>query len=820
MGGFLLNVQDHTALSPYVVPLAMGAKNIPVGFVKVWNDASYLHVIFEIDAASYPSYYLIETHLNVSKLPQSWSAPGLWTYAHENVNAIIDEYIIPLSAIDGGVAPGTIIYLMAHATIGSNGEHVGSAYGGYFKGSFNYTIQEGVPPQEPQLSIFKTGPVYVMPGGIYFYTIIVENFGNTTAYNVTVVDYLPNYVTPLDTTAPGTPAGTYNGGANTVTWSLGELGIGAVQTLTLEITIDNGAPHGTQLKNNVKVFWENSTGASYGPANSSWNSTVVSKPCLVVEKVGPTVARPNSLIDYVITVENVGNSTAYNVVVEDSLPGSLIYISSSPAATVVGNKLTWNFPSISSLEKKYIYVTARVSGEVTNGTQMDNLVSVKWEDFENNLYGPEESAWKTTVITAPLLTIVKTGPLEAGLNQTVTYKIKVSNIGGSSAYNLMVEDKIPEGFTYVSSMPNGVYDAVNRLVTWTVDELASSDEMEFELKLKTPETISGLFLEAVNNATVTWRDDEGASYGPVWDTLITVVFKPAKLEINKWGDDKGYLNDTLTFYINVTNVGGSIATNIKVYDFLPPGLEPLSSTPNYVLCNPALRMICWNFANLAPGETRTIILTVNVTDVQRDGIILLNLANVNYTDQLTGELFGPVSDVHPITLYVKAYDEITKIGPLETTPGSIFNYTISVRNPTLTALENVNLTDYLPTLVEYVSSNPLGDYNSTMHTVFWEKITLPPITTLQFTITVKVKDDAPPGKIINLAESKWSGGFSMDIHKTLVEVIPPSAPPAPPVGGWIVPNKASFEPQPLLTIAITVLLSMVVALLFFKRRRT
>ncbi|MCD6469463.1 DUF11 domain-containing protein, partial [Candidatus Bathyarchaeota archaeon] len=566
---------------------------------------------------------------------------------------------------------------------------------------------------------------------------------------------------------------------------------------------------------NVTVSWEDSVGASYGPANSSWRSTVVSTPCLVVEKVGPTVARPNALIDYVITVENVGNSTAYNVVVEDSLPGSLIYISSSPAADVVGDKLIWNFPSISSLEKKYIYVTARISGEATNGTQIDNSVSVKWEDFENNLYGPEESTWKTTVITAPLLTIVKTGPLEAGLNQTITYKIRVTNIGGSSAYNLTVEDKIPDGFTYISSTPNGVYDAVNRLVTWTVDELASSDEREFELKLKTPETISGLFLEAVNNATVTWRDEEGASYGPVWDTLVTVVFKPAKLEINKWGDDKGYLKDILTFYINVTNVGGYNATNIKVYDFLPPGLEPLSSTPNYVLCNPALRMICWNFANLAPGETRTIILTVNVTDVKHDGIILLNLANVNYTDQLTGKLFGPVSDVHPITLYVKAYDEVTKTGPLKTTPGSIFTYTISIRNPTLTVLENVNLTDYLPALVEYVSSNPSGVYNSIMHTVSWEGLTLPSTTTLQFTVTVKVKDDAPSGKIIDLAESKWSGGSSMDIHETLVEVISPFI---PPVGGWIAPNRTSFEPQPLPTIAITALLSMVIALLLFKRR--
>jgi hypothetical protein len=32
----------YTAEAPYIVPLAMGSTNIPVGFVKVWNDDEFL----------------------------------------------------------------------------------------------------------------------------------------------------------------------------------------------------------------------------------------------------------------------------------------------------------------------------------------------------------------------------------------------------------------------------------------------------------------------------------------------------------------------------------------------------------------------------------------------------------------------------------------------------------------------------------------------------------------------------------------------------------------------------------------------------------
>ncbi|MEM2843061.1 MAG: hypothetical protein QXZ53_04195 [Candidatus Bathyarchaeia archaeon] len=76
------SVKAHTATAPYTVPFVMGSTNIPIGFIRVWNDTTNLYVLFEIDHDSYPNYAMSVSHLEVSKNPLSWSAPGQWTYSH------------------------------------------------------------------------------------------------------------------------------------------------------------------------------------------------------------------------------------------------------------------------------------------------------------------------------------------------------------------------------------------------------------------------------------------------------------------------------------------------------------------------------------------------------------------------------------------------------------------------------------------------------------------------------------------------------------------------------------------------------------------
>ena len=89
-----------------------------------------------------------------------------------------------------------------------------------------------VTPTSVDLSIAKTGPATVMPGGTIAYTITVENDGGDPATNVVVTDVLPASVTFVSATpSQGTCSGT-----TTITCTLGTLAASATATIALNVT--------------------------------------------------------------------------------------------------------------------------------------------------------------------------------------------------------------------------------------------------------------------------------------------------------------------------------------------------------------------------------------------------------------------------------------------------------------------------------------------------------------------------------------------------------------------------------------------------------
>ncbi len=160
--------QAATAANPDVYPLAMGATNIQVGEVRVWNDANFLYVRF----VTYAGYELSEAHLCASLAPFAWTPPGQCPYNSGPLPMFLTswDFIIPLTDL-GQVSCGSVIYLQAHAAINAAGTttQVGSAYGGTFKGRVAYDVTCDQPPEDPGCTLtqgyWKTHPsAWPVPG--------------------------------------------------------------------------------------------------------------------------------------------------------------------------------------------------------------------------------------------------------------------------------------------------------------------------------------------------------------------------------------------------------------------------------------------------------------------------------------------------------------------------------------------------------------------------------------------------------------------------------------------------------------------------------
>lgn len=98
----------------------------------------------------------------------------------------------------------------------------------------------------------------------------------------------------------------------------------------------------------------------------------------------------------------------------------------------------------------------------------------------------------------PEVEFIKEGPAQAYWGETVTYTIKLSNIGGN-ATNVVIYDYLPPHAEFVDASPVYSYDEASKTITWKYDEIESGDVKELWIKAVLKGECGGI---ATNRATV------------------------------------------------------------------------------------------------------------------------------------------------------------------------------------------------------------------------------------------------------------------------------------------------------------------------------
>lgn len=231
----------------------------------------------------------------------------------------------------------------------------------------------------PLLSIVKNGPATGTVGALLTYTGTLTNYGTGPAYNVVLVDQLPDGLTFISSShgAIYDPPP-----VNTVTWNLGTLNSGASISGWLTVQVDNTVPNGTTLTDNFSITWEDSSGNPYGPVSSTVDTTIYTAPELTITKEGAAEVQAGSYLTFTGTLTNVGGSPADNVILVDYLPPGLTFVSSSHTAVYdpVSRTITWQLGTVGSGVAIPGWVTVHVDGSLPDGTLLSNLFSVTWKD--------------------------------------------------------------------------------------------------------------------------------------------------------------------------------------------------------------------------------------------------------------------------------------------------------------------------------------------------------------------------------------------------------------------------------------------------------
>ena len=174
-----------------------------------------------------------------------------------------------------------------------------------------------------------------LPGDTVSYKILIVNTGADLLSGVGVTDTLPSSLIVLDATR-----GILNG--NVLTWNIGDMPAGARDSVLIRAIVRDRIFAGTVISN-----------SSYGHDTTGWrvisigNFVVGALPGFDLNKsVDKSMVDAGDTLSYRIDFSNTGNVTLTNLVVSDTLPSSVQFLSGSPGVTFNNGVITHNRDSL------------------------------------------------------------------------------------------------------------------------------------------------------------------------------------------------------------------------------------------------------------------------------------------------------------------------------------------------------------------------------------------------------------------------------------------------------------------------------------------
>lgn len=322
------------------------------------------------------------------------------------------------------------------------------------------------------------------------FEIAITSDANAT--NISVAD-----IVPVGFSADA--ASISNGGiltGSTITWT-----IPSIDTNTLIVSYDAlvNTPTGVadEYKNIAQVTASDQIDPDSTPNNDDGdqseddedavNDILVATADLSIDKrlASGSTNTPNvgDVLNFEIIINNNGPHTATNISIEDYIPiGFTVDVTSiSNSGILLGSTITWNITSlpVGNIILNYavnVNTPTGITDEYKNIVQVTAVDQYDPDSTPNNDDGDQseddEDAYNT-MVTQPFvdIDITKTANvLEATLGDTVVFTITAQNLGNTLATNIVIDEKIPNGFELVSSNTlNGIYDLV--LGEWTIPSM-------------------------------------------------------------------------------------------------------------------------------------------------------------------------------------------------------------------------------------------------------------------------------------------------------------------------------------------------------------
>ncbi|MDY7076378.1 MAG: LamG-like jellyroll fold domain-containing protein, partial [Chloroflexota bacterium] len=289
-------------------------------------------------------------------------------------------------------------------------------------------------------------PTMLEPGDPLTYVLAFKNDSTYTVTEALIADVIPTHLYDLDFDSSGasiTPTGSVS-----YTWEVQDLLAGEGGIITVTGILDTSLLPG-QSFDNVATF----SGIAGGVDVVATASATVARhgaDLAVSKRASHDPAVAGGLLTYTLTITNHGLFDSDSILLTDTLPGEVTFISASPGCNAAGSRTVTC--TLGSLENQATAAfTIAVTAPVTVG-QITNVVTVTTvtpdPDPVNNV------ATEITQVSAEAdLALAKFAwPDQILTGGSLTYTLVVTNHGPDIASGVVLSDALPSGVIYAGRL--------------------------------------------------------------------------------------------------------------------------------------------------------------------------------------------------------------------------------------------------------------------------------------------------------------------------------------------------------------------------------
>ncbi len=422
----------------------------------------------------------------------------------------------------------------------------------------------------------------------------------------------------------------------------------------------------------------------------------------------------NGSLTYTVTViNNTSAVTATNVVMTDTLPVSVSYVSATP---LQGGSCTGTVSVVCALGNiqgsgKSI-VVIKVT-PITTGSIINNAL-VKASENDPSTANNSTSAGTTVSPSADLSLTTTDAPDPVSTGSNLVYTLNVANLGTANATTVVLTDTLPTGVTYQSGTGTG----------WTCGAIAGGRVRCTRSRINggttaptlliTVQVPSGLTAGTLTNSAVVRSSVADPQLANNTDTETTTITTSANLGVTLTdGPDPVSPGANLTYTVTVSNAGPSDAVNVVFTDTLPTGVTYQSFTGTGWSCSLAgVLLRCNSAANMLPSTNSRVVILTQVNAATAPGTLANSVIVRSSTpDPVSANNTAAASTVVRLMADLKI-SKLDSIDPVA--PGTNMAYTIIITNTGPATASGVKITDTLPAGVSYLLHIPSNEWTCTL----------------------------------------------------------------------------------------------------------